>query len=456
LTRAVVPLNQMSRRLPEAGRLRTGVKTRSAMKAIDSWRATSHDETAIRQLAEIYGGTPRPWTDGPTRGQWEVITEATELNVVLPPDPMGGTPLYELWSGGGCQRRCDGYDCEIPTAGPDGPEMMKVPCVCAAEGALACNPHTRLSVILPDVRFGGTWRYESKSWNIAQEMPGMVDLIRSFQERGLTRAVLALEHRKSVQNKKPFTIPVLRVPESLDAIAAGSGRVVAIDAPETPVEIGPGRPVDDAVDAELIDPDEIPDRMTVREVLAVRGVTGEAVADQADLDEMGAPHAVRHQVAAGHADRAATAVSEEQVAAWVALGRKLPLVLGADGAAAFKQWRESRRLPRRPTTVGELDLLVGEVRLRYQDAHGGPRKWADSDLAEAHRLIAGLRGTREWPDFAGVAFENFADQDRPETWTDDQFTILSTWIRMDRSTPPSNPEGTAHGLNDDNRTPVTA
>jgi hypothetical protein len=445
----------MSRRLPEAGRLRTGVKTGRAMKAIDSWRATSHDETAIRQLAEIYGGTPRPWTDGPTRGQWEVITEATELNVVLPPDPMGGTPLYELWSGGGCQRRCDGYDCEIPTAGPDGPEMMKVPCVCAAEGALACNPHTRLSVILPDVRFGGTWRYESKSWNIAQEMPGMVDLIRSFQERGLTRAVLALEHRKSVQNKKPFTIPVLRVPESLDAIAAGSGRVVAIDAPETPVEIGPGRPVDDAVDAELVDPDEIPDRITVSEVLT---------ADQADLDEMGAPHTTRRAAAVANGaplvgPRPVVAdpgpeVTEEQRDDWVRLGKSLARRIGQPAAEEFREWREARRLPQRPRYVSELETLVGEVRRRYQAAHGGPRKWADSDLAEARRLIAGLRGTREWPDFAGVAFENFADCDRPETWTDDQFTILSTWIRMDRSTP-SNPEGTAHDLND-NRTPVTA
>lgn len=236
MTRPVVtPISDLARRLPEAGRLRTGIRTDKAFKAIPTWRATSSDEEAIRQIAAVYGGTPAPWVDAPTAGQWEVITEASELHIVLPPDPLQGSPVYELWSGGGCQRRCDGNVAQVPVSAGDDAWTEEVPCVCATEGALACKPITRLSVILPDVRFGGTWRYQSStSMAVAIEMPAMVALIQSLQERGLTRAALGIEPRRSVRHGKTrrFTIPVLRVPETLDGLAAGSARV----APLAPVE----------------------------------------------------------------------------------------------------------------------------------------------------------------------------------------------------------------------------
>jgi hypothetical protein len=268
--RPIVPLANLARRLPEAGRLRTGVQapTRSgktAPKAIETWRMTSHDQEAIEQVAAIYGGTPRPWAGSPTPGQWEVVTEASELHVVLPPDPLGGTPIYEAWSGGGCQRRCDGLVCQTPTSGPDGTEMTEVPCMCSTKGEMVCKPHTRLAVILPDVRFGGTWRYESAtSWNVAQELPGMVDLIRSLQERGLTRALLAIEHRKSAQTRKPFTIPVLRVADSLDRLAAGAARVTSIQPAPTMTEIGPApaeTPIDETPESTAAAPPDLDDEV---------------------------------------------------------------------------------------------------------------------------------------------------------------------------------------------------
>lgn len=270
MSRPVVPIANLARRIPEAGRIRTGVKSGRAMKAIETFRFTSSDRTAIEQVAERYGGEPRAWKDAPTPGQWEVITEASEIRVVLPPDPLGGTPIYELWSGGGCQRRCDGETCQVIVQGPDGAEPDEVPCMCSAKEEMACTPHTRLSVILPDVRFAGTWRYESaKSWNVAQEMPGMVELIQSLQARGLTRAVLAIEHRKSVAGgqTRRFTVPKLRVDETLDALAAGAAQVGSLPsaaagelpAPERPVEApqelpGPAYDLDDeVVEAELVE-----------------------------------------------------------------------------------------------------------------------------------------------------------------------------------------------------------
>jgi hypothetical protein len=247
--RAIVPISQLNRRLPEAGRLRTGVKDGKRPKAIPTWRITSADEEAVTQVAEIYGGTVTPWKDAPTPGQFEVTTEASELRIVLPPDPLGGTPIYEAWSGGGCQRRCDGMTCTTLQQGADGIEQTDVPCMCLRAGEMLCRPHTRLSVILPDVRFAGTWRYESAtSWNVAQELPGMVDLIQQLQQRGLTRALLAIEHRKSVAagQTRRFTIPVLRISDSMDALAAGAARVGGtLGAPEQHAALPAGEPVEE-------------------------------------------------------------------------------------------------------------------------------------------------------------------------------------------------------------------
>lgn len=259
--RPIIPLSQLSRRLPEAGRIRTGVKVAGEKNgkkfdrpnAIDTFRFTSSDQEAIGQVAAIYGGTPRPWKGSPTPGQWEVITEAAEIAVVLPPDPLGGTPLYEAWTGGGCSRRCDGVTCSIVQQGVDGPELEEVDCLCSAKGERLCTPHTRLSVILPDVRFAGTWRYESaKSWQVAQELPGMVDLIQSLQDRGLTRALLAIEHRKSVTAGEThrYTIPVLRVADTLDALASGAARVNGLGAGSTAPALGAGSSEGDAVETE--------------------------------------------------------------------------------------------------------------------------------------------------------------------------------------------------------------
>lgn len=249
--RAIVPIRELNRRIPEAGRIRIGVKTKNAMKAIDTFRFTSQDREAVEQIAKVYGGEVKPWSDPKASpGQFEVITQANEIAVVLPPEPLGGTPIYEQWSGGGCQRRCDGLTCTVIQQGPDGAEPVEVPCMCAANETMACEPHTRLSVVLPDVRFTGVWRLDSKSWNVAQEMPGFVDMIQALQERGLVRAVLRLEHRTTVSlgQTKRFVVPVLGVSESMDAIAAGAASVGSLGAGNgsSVPALGEGSPSDDA------------------------------------------------------------------------------------------------------------------------------------------------------------------------------------------------------------------
>lgn len=248
MTRPVVPIANLHRRIPEAGRIRFGEKTTNARgkeipTAKSTFDFTSHDEEALQQVAGLYGGEVKPWNEPKAAaGQFRLASLASEIRVVLPPDPLGGTPIYEEWTNGGCSKRCDGLTCQIVTRGADGAEFTEVPCICSAELSMACKPRTRLSVILPEVRFGGVWRLDSGSWNAAQEMPGMVDLIQSLQERGLTRGVLALKHRRSViaGETHKFIVPVLGVDETMEALAAGAAQVGALPPSTTAGELERG------------------------------------------------------------------------------------------------------------------------------------------------------------------------------------------------------------------------
>lgn len=237
MSRSVVPIANISRRIPEAGRIRIGVKTERAMKSIPEFRFTSHDREALTQIAEMYGGNVVPWSDAKAAPcQFEVITAASEIRVLLPPDPLGNTPIYEQWGGGGCERRCDGLTCQMLQQGPDGLEPVDVPCMCAASGEMVCDVKTRLAVIIPEIRFAGVWRLDTKSWNAAQELPGMVDMIQAMQGRGLSYATLGIKARRSVVagKTKQFNVPVLGVGASIEQLAAGAARLGALPSAAVP------------------------------------------------------------------------------------------------------------------------------------------------------------------------------------------------------------------------------
>ncbi len=240
----------MPRRIAEHGRIRIGVKTARAMKTIDTFRFTSTDRESILKLAELYGGAPKVWEPGKSRSEWEVITEASQINVVLPPDPLGESPIYEVWSGGGLVRRCDGEQAEIPQQTPDGTVVQQVPCICSAKQQLICEPHTRLSVLLPELPFMGVWRLDTKSENAAREMPGMVDMIQEMQGRGLPFATLRIV--PIVKPGKTFNVPRLGLPVSINDMI--EGRVRVLGAGEQPAL---GAPKDEVVEAELVDENDI-------------------------------------------------------------------------------------------------------------------------------------------------------------------------------------------------------
>ena len=137
---------------------------------------------------------------------------------------------YEAWSGGGCQRRCDGVTAEVPLKTPDGMDIDTVPCPCAVEETMICAPYTRLRVILPDVKFGGVWRLESKGWNAANEMPGMAEMLEQLQTSGLAECQLILEKRSKVSGgqTRHFVVPRLAMNASPEEIMSGGGQAPAL------------------------------------------------------------------------------------------------------------------------------------------------------------------------------------------------------------------------------------
>src|SRR4051812_35230845 len=82
----------LQRRIREVGRIRMGVQVptrtpgKRAPKKIDRFRFTSPDRSVIEAVAGVYGGVVHEW-DNNGAGQWEVITDATELRIALPPNP---------------------------------------------------------------------------------------------------------------------------------------------------------------------------------------------------------------------------------------------------------------------------------------------------------------------------------------------------------------------------------
>ena len=230
----------LQRRLHEAGRIRIGQqvpvgktgKTRPAK--LDTFRLTSPDKTLIERAAVLYGGTPTPW-QAPAGPQYEVITTATTLPVIVPPSDLGFSQHYELWSGGGCLRRCDG---RYATYNNDN-TMVEGECLCDPDNR-ECNIHTRLSVMLRDLVGLGLWRLDTQGWNAALELQGAVEILNMAAGRGqMLPAQLRLEQRMTKrpgQQTRRFAVPVLDVEISPAQLLSGATQFDPLDAGTVAIE----------------------------------------------------------------------------------------------------------------------------------------------------------------------------------------------------------------------------
>lgn len=205
----------LQRQTRELGRLRTGWTDTSGEKPrpvkSQTWVVTSHAEHYVRGAADAWGGTPEKWQ--PLGGgvvQWRVITETAALEALLPPgDPL--SQCYEMWSKGGCARRCDGVT----------ETLSNGPCICLAQhgdafheqpkGAV-CAATSRLNVFLPDMPDVGMWRVETHSFYAAGEIAGAVDLIRSaVGTEAIIPIRLRIEQRQRRAEGRTKSFPVVVV-----------------------------------------------------------------------------------------------------------------------------------------------------------------------------------------------------------------------------------------------------
>lgn len=220
----------LQRRLVEVGRIRMGERNEKGHPTrLDTWKLTSRDQLRLQAAARVYGGEVQEW-DGHA-GQYELHTTTDALPILLMPG-QALSQHYELWSGGGCKRRCDG-ETEQLTDGA---------CLCDPEQR-ECKPHTRLNVLLPDVPGIGCWRLDTTGYYAATELTGTVDLLEIATMRGvLLPARLRIDQRAVLRDgqTKRFPVPTLDIdvrPLEMHAItqAASEGEVAQVPSGYTPL-----------------------------------------------------------------------------------------------------------------------------------------------------------------------------------------------------------------------------
>lgn len=309
----------LQRRLQEIGRIRIGQQVKSNGKSrpakLDRFRLTSANQNVINAAARLYGGTPQQW-DAPSGAQWEVFTEADQLPVIVPPGDMSFSQFYELWSAGGCQRRCDGqWESISDSTCPCDPERRE------------CNIHTRLSVLIRDLPGLGVWRIESSGYYAAVELQGAVDIIRMAAGRGqMIPATLRLAQRMVKRNNQTrrFAVPVLDLDVSAGQMLSSAGQLdpgtIAIEPPRQAITDGGAR-IDEQPALQSGNLAPVPDKVTERPV--------GSIADQVNTEVKSrrrstTPTLPKTGVAPRNAEQAAAGRSADQVAKATAPAEDLP------------------------------------------------------------------------------------------------------------------------------------
>jgi hypothetical protein len=201
-------------RPPELGRIRMGEKSEKGFPVkLKTFRLTSGSKALLDAAAALYGGQVKEWKDAPDEGMWQLVTAASELDILIPASLAVIGQSYELWKGGTAERRCDGTTEAIGDQ----------PCVCAAKGLTGadreCDIVTRLRVMLPRVPGLGVWRLDTGGWFAATTLPSTVTLLARLTPGQWIPAVLRAEQRSKKERDDKgkvmthrFVVPVLDLP----------------------------------------------------------------------------------------------------------------------------------------------------------------------------------------------------------------------------------------------------
>ena len=237
----------IQRRLHETGRIRIGTSVPAKSRQgkdfrrpvkLDRFLFTSANARALQSLAELYGGKVEPWAEAPGAPQSKVLTETDEIPVLVPPQHMAFSQMYEHWDAGRCMVRCDGR-AQIPT----GEE-----CTCDPENR-RCKPTTRLSLMLPQLLGSGLWRLDTRGYNAAAELSGafgLAEILAAATGQSVLPGVLRLTQRETKRADADgktithsFAVPVIDfdLGPALPTLTAGTTSAAAL-APAAPEPSG--------------------------------------------------------------------------------------------------------------------------------------------------------------------------------------------------------------------------
>ena len=205
---------ERQRKLRELGRIRLGQRgERGRPVRLDTFRFTSASHELIEQIAARFGGDVKPWQSqrGP---EWEVVTEANEIEIVLPPRKYL-EQWFELWVKSGLQRRCNGVT----------EQLTQHDCLCSDDPQeRECKPTTYLWLILPGTKSVGTWRLMTGSWFAAGELAGVADLLALGSANNvMIPATLRIDPRMRMRDGKTnrYAVPVIDVKVDPSQLARG-------------------------------------------------------------------------------------------------------------------------------------------------------------------------------------------------------------------------------------------
>lgn len=266
----------IQRRGQQIGRIRIGqqVKTASGKmrpERLDTFRITTRSHTTADAIAALYGGTVQEWN-----GELEVITNQSEIGVTVPPRDQVVSQWYEMWSKGGCQRRCSSQreqisdgSCLCPhAANPDDEDevarkALERAMLAAKNPPEACKLITRISVMLPDLPGLGVFRIDTGSYYAGVEIGDSARLMEMARDQGIfLPAVLRIDQRARVAGgqTKRYPVPVLEILATFRQIASGEleGNMAAqlppAPARQEAIAAGPGEVMPDGARRVVADP----------------------------------------------------------------------------------------------------------------------------------------------------------------------------------------------------------
>lgn len=263
--RRVTQVLDQQKRLREIGRIRFGERKPADGKRpgrpLTFPRLSSHDEDAIRQVAEVYGGEVRVWDRESRPREWDVTIQGP-LGIAVPPGIVPYNSAYEQWAKGINTVRCDGVTCDYRARN----RWTEAPCICAERHEAGiegydleerpCKKTTRILVMVIGIKKLGIWRVDTKSHYASEEVPGMLEVLQLarragwMQMRMQQRSLIAFDKDAGVDKPMTRKFPVIAVeadfmPEEIMQLERPAS-MAALPAPERPFErpqIGAGQVV---------------------------------------------------------------------------------------------------------------------------------------------------------------------------------------------------------------------